>query len=115
MEQLLQRAWVIAASSARREPQSRHLRPPKYPPAGLMEARHTDPFGTDPFGSWDAETHLYWFIRLLVLTDPTAPRSHIRLNEEALAQSLAIVDKKGQVIGGAFNETMPPLDVMPEF
>src|SRR5215210_8834804 len=31
---LLQMARVIAASFARREPQSRHLRPPKYPPAG---------------------------------------------------------------------------------
>ena len=50
--QLLQMAWVIGASFARREPQARHLRPPKHPPAGLMEARHTDPFGTDSFGSW---------------------------------------------------------------
>src|SRR5918911_5720417 len=34
-DQLLQMAWVIAASFARREPQSRHLRLPKHPPAGL--------------------------------------------------------------------------------
>jgi hypothetical protein len=47
--QLLQMAWVIAASFARREPQARHLRPPQHPPAGLMEARHSDPFGTDSF------------------------------------------------------------------
>jgi hypothetical protein len=73
-EQLLQMAWVIGASFARREPQSRHLRPPKHPPAGLMEARHTDPFGTDSFGSWDTETHMYWIARLLALTDPTSPR-----------------------------------------
>ena len=112
---LLQMARVVAASFARREPQARHLQPPKHPPAGLMEARHTDPFGTNPFGSWDAETHLYWIIRLSVLTDPTSPRSAIEVNEEILAQSLAIVDEKGQVIGGAFNETMPPFDVMPEF
>ena len=45
-EQLLQMAWVIAAGFARREPQARYLRPPKHPPTGLMEARHTDPFGT---------------------------------------------------------------------
>ena len=32
-----------------------------------------------------------------------------------LAQSLAIVDSMGQVMGGAFNETMPPLAVSPEF
>jgi hypothetical protein len=31
-----------------------------------------------------------------------------------MAQSLAIEDSRGQVIGGAFNETMPPLDVEPE-
>jgi hypothetical protein len=115
IEQLLQMAWVIAVSFARREPQARHLQPPKYPPAGLMEARHTDPFGSASFGSWDAETLLYWLIRLSVLTDPTSPRSAIEVNEEILAQSLAIVDERGQVIGGAFNETMPPFDVMPEF
>jgi hypothetical protein len=48
--QMLQMARVVAASFARREPQARHLRPPKHPPAGLMEAYHSDPFGTDPFG-----------------------------------------------------------------
>src|SRR5215207_8022276 len=113
--QVLQMARVVAASFARREPQSRHLRPPKYPPAGLMEARHTDPFGTDPFGSWDTETSLYWIVRLLALTDPTSPRGAIEVNEEVLAQSLAIVDGEGRVIGGAFNETMPPFDVEPPF
>ena len=113
--QVLQMARVVAASFARREPQSRHLRPPKHPPAGLMEARHYDPFGSDPFGLWNKETLLYWFIRLFLLTDPTSSQNAVQLNEEALAQSLAIVDQKGQVIGGAFNETMPPLDVTPGF
>ncbi|MGH3147449.1 MAG: hypothetical protein ACRDTR_16760 [Rubrobacter sp.] len=113
--QLLEMAWVIAVSFVRREPQARHLRSPKYPPAGLMEARHTDPFGSDSFGEWDAETLMYWLVRLTALTDPTSPRGAIRVNEEILAQSLAIVDEKGQVIGSAFNETMPPFDVMPEF
>src|SRR5919107_2704833 len=114
-EQLLQMAWVIGASFARREPQSRHLRPPKYPPAGLMEALHTDPFGTDAFGSWDTETHMYWIARLFALTDPTSPKDTIEVNEETLAQSLAILDGEGRVIGGAFNETMPPFDVEPPF
>ena len=59
---------------ARREPQARHLRPPKNPPAGLMEARHTDPFGTVPFGSWDTATQMYWIVRLAALTDPTRHR-----------------------------------------
>ena len=114
-EQLLQMARVIGASFARREPQARHLRPPKHPPAGLMEARHADPFGTDPFGSWDNETQMYWIVRLLALTDPTSPRGAIEVNEEVLEQSLAIVDGEGRVIGGAFNETMPPFDVEPPF
>ena len=114
--QVLQMAWVIAAGFARREPQARHLRPPKHPPAGLMEAHHSDPFGSEEaFGPWNAETLMYWFIRLFVLTDPTSPRSAIRVNEEELAQSLAILDGTGQVIGGAFNQTMPPFDVAPEF
>jgi hypothetical protein len=114
-EQLLQMAWVIAASFARREPQARHLRPPKNPPAGLMEACHTDPFGTDSFGSWDTETSMYWIVRLFALTDPTSPKGAIEVNEETLAQSVAILDGEGRVIGGAFNETMPAFDVEPPF
>ena len=114
-DQLLQMARVIGASFARREPQSRHLRPPKSPPAGLMEARHTDPFGTVSFGRWDTKTHMYWIVRLLALTDPTSPLEAIEVNEEVLAQSLAILDGEGRVIGGAFNETMPPFDVEPPF
>lgn len=111
--QMLQMAWVVAASFARREPQARHLRPPKHPPAELMEVRHTDPFGTDSFGSWDPETQLYWLIRLTALTDPTSPLDAIEVNEEVLEQSVAILDGDGRVIGGAFNETMPPFDVEP--
>src|SRR5215210_5226909 len=87
-EQLLQMAWVIAAGFARREPQARHLRPPKHPPAGLMEER---------------------------LTDPTSPQDAIELNEETLTQSLAILDGEERVIGAAFNQTMPPFDVEPPF
>jgi hypothetical protein len=112
-DQLLQMAWVIATGFARREPQARYLRPPKHPPAGLMEACHTDPFGTDPFGSWDTETQMYWIVRLTALTDPTSPQDAIEVNEETLTQSLAILDGEQRVIGAAFNETMAPLDVEP--
>ena len=112
-EQVLQTAWVIADSFARREPQARHLQLPKHPPTGLMEARHTDPFGTVPFGSWDTATHMYWIVRLLALTDPTSPTGAIEVNGEVLEQSVAILDEGGSVIGGAFNETMPPFDVEP--
>jgi hypothetical protein len=113
MDQLLQMAWVIADGFARREPQARHLRSPKHPPAGLMEARHTDPFGTVPFGAWDTATQMYWIVRLAALTDPTSPKDAIEINEEVLEQSVAILDEEGRVIGSAFNETMPPFDVEP--
>ena len=112
-QQLLQMAWVIADGFVRREPQARHLRPPKHPPAGLMEARHTDPFGTDPFGSWDSATNMYWIVRLTALTDPTSSADAIEVNEDTLTQSLAILDAEQRVIGAAFNETMPPYDVEP--
>jgi hypothetical protein len=114
-EQLLQAAWVIGAGFARWEPQASYLRLPKHPPAGLMKASHTDPFGTDPFGSWDAQTQLYWITRLTALTDPTSPQGAIEVDEETLAQSLAILDGKGRVIGAAFNQTMGPFDVEPPF
>jgi hypothetical protein len=112
-EQLLQAAWVIALGFVGREPQARYLQPPKYPPAGLMEARHTDPFGTVSFGSWDKATQMYWIVRLAALTDPTSPTGAIEVNEDVLEQSLAIVNGEGRVIGAAFNETMPPLNVEP--
>ena len=115
LAQVLHMAEVVGTSFARHEPQTRYLQPSKYPPSGLMEARHTDPFGSDMFGPWTKERLVYWEIRLLVLTDPTRPLSAMKINEETLAQSLAIVDQTGLVIGGAFNETMPPLDRLPVF
>jgi hypothetical protein len=106
---------VVGTSFARREPQCRHLQPASLPPTGLREALHTDPFGRSAFGPWNRGGLLYWFIRLLVLTDPTSPHSAIRVNAEALTQSLAILDDTGDVIGGALNETMPPLGGPPDF
>jgi hypothetical protein len=114
-EQVLQAAWMIADSFVRREPQARHLKPPKNPPAGLMQERHTDPFGTVPFGAWDTATQMYWIVRLAALTDPTSPKGAIEVNEEVLEQSVAILDEGRRVIGSAFNETMPPFDVEPQF
>jgi hypothetical protein len=80
-----------------------------------MEVRHTDPFGTDSFGSWDTETQMYWIVRLTALTDPTSSGDAIEVNEDTLVQSLAILDGQGRVVGAAFNETMPPFDVEPPF
>ena len=41
----------------------RFVRPSLHPPAGLMQARHADPFGEEGFGAWTRERLLYWFIR----------------------------------------------------
>ena len=85
--QVMRLAEVVGTSFARREPQCRHLQPAKLPPDGLREAIQVDPFGQSTFGLWSRENLLYWFIRLLVLTDATSPRSAIEVKEEALSQS----------------------------
>jgi hypothetical protein len=108
-------ARLVADSFARREPQCRHLRPSANAPAALVAARHADPFGSEAFGAWSSERLLYWFIRLLILTDPTSPRSSIRVRHEVLEQSLAILDENGTPIGGAINETLSPHDDTPAF
>jgi hypothetical protein len=113
--QVMRLAEVVGTSFARREPQCRHLQPARFLPDGLREAVHIDPFGTTAFGPWSRENLLHWFIRLLVLTDAASPRSAIAVNEEALSQSLAILDDAGDVIGGAINETMPSLGDPPRF
>jgi hypothetical protein len=113
--QIVRLAEVVGTAFARHEPQCRHLQPAKLPPAGLRGAVHVDPLDRSAFGPWNPERLLYWFIRLLVLTDPTSPRSDIKVNTEALAQSLAILDNTGNVIGGALNETMPSHAGPPDF
>src|SRR5262245_25849156 len=113
--EVMQLAEVVGTSFARREPQCRHLQAPKPMPAELREALHTDLFGESTFGPWSTERLMYWFIRLLVLTDPTSSRSAIELNTATLAQSLAVLDETSEVIGGALNETMPVHDGPPGF
>jgi hypothetical protein len=58
---------------------------------------------------------MYRIVRLTALADPTSSGDAIEVNEETLAQSPAILDGEGRVIGAAFNQTMPPLDVEPPF
>lgn len=113
--QVVELARVVGASFARREPQSRHLQPPAHPPRELVAALHSDPFGREAFGPWNTASLLYWFIRLCVLTDPSSPRDAITVNRETLAQSLAIVNEHGRVVGGALNETMPHDETPPAF
>ncbi len=113
--QVLQMTRIVATSFAKRDPMFRHLRLPKQAPTGLLEVNHIDPYGTDVFGPWTKQNIFYWLIRLLNLTDPTSPLSNIQANEEVIEHSLAITDSEGGVIGGAFNETMPAVDVEPPF
>jgi hypothetical protein len=108
--QLVDMARVIGYSFAKREVMSRHLQPAAEPPPDLLNAIHRDPLGTSTFGSWDRSQLLYWFVRLLGLTDPTSPRSSINRNEDVITQSVVVTDPDGQVIGGAVNETLPPPD-----
>lgn len=108
---LLELARVVAASFARREPQCRHVRPPSEPPAALAGTRHGDAFGSEPFGPWSSERLMYWFVRLLLLTDPTSPSA--ATNDAAVAQSIAILDDAGRVIGGAINDVLPPHGATP--
>src|SRR5262249_8855402 len=105
--EVMQLAEVVGTSFARREPQCRHLQSPKLMPAELREALHADLFGESAFGPWTNEPLMSWFIALLVLTAPPSSRSAIELNPATLAQSLAVLDETGEVIGGALNETMP--------
>lgn len=115
VDQLCELARNVGASFAQREPQCRHLRAQANQPESLAGRRHSDPLGADPFGTWNSDSILHWFIRLLVLTDPTSPMGRITANEDSLSQSVAIVDADGGVIGGALNETMPPVDYQPVF
>lgn len=106
-ERVLEAARVTARAFARREPQCRHLAPPRDVPPALAGTTHADAFGRASFGAWDMETILFWFVRTLILTDPTSPRATIGTNEHALAQSLVIVDETtGAILGTALNETL---------
>lgn len=107
---ILETARVVGDAFARREPQCRHLRPAAAPPAGLLDAEHVDAFGRHRFGAWDRPTLLRWFVRLMILTDATAPRGAVTARAGALEQSLAIVGVDGRVLGGAINETLPSDD-----
>jgi hypothetical protein len=113
VRQVLELARVVGNAFAVREPQCRHIRPAARAPVSLHAATHDDPFGRERFGPWTRERLMYWFIRLCVLTDPTSPRSAVAVNRDALAQSVALLDDRGRVMGGALNETMPPADAAP--
>ncbi len=115
LPQLLQMTQVVGLSFSQREEMCKHLLPSCAPAGSLRGYVHHDLFGATEVMDWTTDDILPWFIRLCVATDPTSPQP-APLNEDAISQSMAIVDKAtGEVLGGAFNETMPPLDVEPPF
>ncbi len=114
-ERVLETARVVSASFSKREPQTRHIRPPRDPSPGVIGSSVRDEFGEELFGPWTKESLFYWFVRLMVLTDPSSPRASIHTNHESLEQSIAMLDADGRVLGGAFNETLPRMDAPPSF
>lgn len=115
LPQLLQMTQVVGLSFSQREEMCRHLIPSRAPAEALRGYVHHDLFGATEVTGWTTDDILPWFVRLCVATDPTFPQP-APLNEDAVSQSMAIVDEvTGEVLGGAFNETMPPIDIEPPF
>ena len=100
--QIIQMAHMLAASFAKNEPMNKHVHPPKATPSGILNIEHHDPLGIAHFGPWTTENILYWFVRLVILTNPSDPSDQIELNNEVFKHSLAIVEN-GNVIGGSLN------------
>jgi len=102
-KKLIKMVRVIACSFAINDPMIRHLNPPKACPDEVSEMKHNDPFGNDYFGSWTKENIIFWLIRLFIITDPFSPSKAIKKNEDVIKQSLAVLNKEGEVIGGVLN------------
>ena len=109
--QILEMARMTAQSFAKNEPMKRHLQPPLLTPETILNKIHQDPFGNEVFGEWNSENLVYWFIRLVILTHPFDPIDNIRVNSDSINLSVAIVDEKSTVIGGAFNSVVEPGEV----
>jgi len=105
-QRILELSRIIANSFVDKEPMNRHLQPPKDMPNNIFNLVHSDPLGSHPFGKWTKENIFYWFIRLKILTYPSSSFKDIQLNEDLLKLSLAIEDKDGKLIGGAYNITL---------
>lgn len=105
--QIIELAHVIAQSFAVNDPMNRHVHPPKKMPDSIVNATHKDAFGIDNFGPWNTKNLFFWFIRLFVLTKISDPIDNIRINEDMLGLSLAMCDATKNIIGGAFNVTIP--------
>ncbi|MTB51165.1 hypothetical protein [Lewinella sp. W8] len=103
--QILQMTHMLAGSFARNEPMNKHVHPPKCTSSAVLNKTHQDPLGLASFGPWTTKNILFWFTRLVVLTNPSDPISHIELNQEVIDHSLAFVEQ-GEVIGAALNSAL---------
>ncbi len=104
-QKILELSRIIAKSFVEKEPMNRHLQPPKEYNQAVHNLIHNDPYGSHPFGEWTKENIFYWFIRLMILTNPSSLMEDIQINEDLLKLSLAILNKDDQLIGGAYNKT----------
>lgn len=102
-KKLSQMARVIARSFAINDPMIRHLNLPKEFPADVSALKHKDAYGTNCFGDWTKENIIFWLVRLFYLTDPFSPLDAIGDNDDAIRQSLAVLNAEGEVIGGVLN------------
>jgi len=107
---LLEIARMVAQSFAIHEPMNRHFHLPGKKP-DILRGKHKDPFGKDSFGPWTRENVIYWFIRMMVLTNSTDPGSSVSLNVDTLRLSLMVIDADSNPIGGAFNVTLSPVEI----
>ncbi len=105
---ILEVAKIVAEAFAKNEPMKKHLKPPKVMPENIKNSIHVDFLGQDTFGEWSAANIVYWFIRLLILTNPTDPIANIGKNISANNLSLAMFDDDTfELVGGAFNTIVP--------
>lgn len=98
---------LVANSFAVNEPMNRHVNPPIQIPTELIDATHKDVFGNDPFGAWTTENLLFWFVRLMLITDPSHPFGAIGIDDDVFRHSLVFLNNHYQPIGASINRTLP--------
>src|SRR5680860_1333667 len=83
--QILELVRLIANSFASNEPMNRHVHPPRQIPKEIINASHQDVFGNDPYGTWTTENILFWFIRLVIITDPSHPKEAVQMSRDPVS------------------------------
>ena len=67
---------------------NRHVHPSTEIPEGVINAKHHDALGNDSFGGWTTENLMFWFIRLIFITNPSNLIGAIRMNDDIFHHSL---------------------------